>query len=381
MASAPPRVADDPPAPVSSPARDRAVEEVDRVFRIVKDELGVLVKTSTPTTKLIAGVLTCSFVAHLLLGRWTAPVLALVPEKTVPRVWNVLTSGFYEMNAVSFAVDVLGVLYLGRLLEPIWGTAEFVRFVAVAQVSVGVAAFATMYALYVCTRSQFFLFAQFGGFHGVLVALTVALRQQLPEERVPLPPPLGAALRLRNKHLPGAYLFAGGVWSVANGAKHHHIGLWLFAATARSRAGATCGTSRGCGEASRRRSARRAKSGRRAPPDDDGVAFGDDREEFEFAAQFPDACAPAVRFVTDPIHALVFGGKPRGVSSENTLAAAPPTRERGAERRPASDGKRRVRRRGGRAARARGARRASAGGEARNRGELRTNAEHRGVND
>ena len=132
MASAPPRVADDPPAPVSSPARDRAVEEVDRVFRIVKDELGVLVKTSTPTTKLIAGVLTCSFVAHLLLGRWTAPVLALVPEKTVPRVWNVLTSGFYEMNAVSFAVDVLGVLYLGRLLEPIWGTAEFVRFVAVS---------------------------------------------------------------------------------------------------------------------------------------------------------------------------------------------------------------------------------------------------------
>ena len=326
MASAPPRVADDPPAPVSSPARDRAVEEVDRVFRIVKDELGVLVKTSTPTTKLIAGVLACSFVAHLLLGRWTAPVLALVPEKTVPRVWNVLTSGFYEMNAVSFAVDVLGVLYLGRLLEPIWGTAEFVRFVAVAQVSVGVAAFATMYALYVCTRSQFFLFAQFGGFHGVLVALTVALRQQLPEERVPLPPPLGAALRLRNKHLPGAYLFVAGVWSVANGAKHHHIGLWLFAAY-----GALAGwcylryfqrvrrSRRGDGAAA-------GEAGGARPSDGDDVAFGDDREEFEFAAQFPDACAPAVRFVTDPIHALVFGGKPRGVSSENTLAAAPPTR-------------------------------------------------------
>ena len=44
----------------------------------------------------------------------------------------------------------------------------------------------------------------------------------------------------------------------------------------------------------------------------------------EFAAQFPDACAPAVRFVTDPIHALVFGGKPRGWSA---LAAAPPTLE------------------------------------------------------
>ena len=323
MASAPPRVADDPPAPVSSPARDRAVEEVDRVFRIVKDELGVLVKTSTPTTKLIAGVLACSFVAHLLLGRWTAPVLALVPEKTVPCVWNVVTSGFYEMNAISFAVDVLGVLYLGRLLEPIWGTAEFVRFVAVAQVSVGVAAFATMYALYVCTRSQFFLFAQFGGFHGVLVALTVALRQQLPEERVPLPPPLGAALRLRNKHLPGAYLVAAGVWSVANGAKHHHIGLWLFAAYGALAGWCYLRYFQRVRRSRRGDAAAAGEAGGARPSDGDDVAFGDDREEFEFAAQFPDACAPAVRFVTDPIHALVFGGKPRGWSA---LAAAPPTR-------------------------------------------------------
>ena len=326
MASAPPRVVDDPPMPASSLARDRAVEEVERVFRIVKEELGVLVKTSTFCTKLIAGVLACSFVAHLLLGRWTAPILALVPEKTVPRVWNVITSGFYEMNAVSFAVDVLGVLYLGRLLEPIWGTAEFVRFVAVAQVAVGVSAFATMYLLYVCTRSQFFLFAEFGGFHGVLVALTVALRQQLPEERVPLPPPLGGALRLRNKHLPGAYLVAAGVWSVANGAKHHHIGLWLFAAY-----GAFAGW---CYLRYFQKVRRRNRGGSHAGAedaggagaDDEAFAFGDDREEFEFAAQFPDACAPAVHFVTDPIHALIFGGKPRYVE----LAARSPPTERGA---------------------------------------------------
>ena len=316
MASAPPRVADPPPAPASSVARDRAVEEVDRVFRIVKEELGVLVKTSTPTTKLIAGVLACSFVAHLLLGRWTAPVLALVPEKTVPCVWNVVTSGFYEMNAIGFAVDVLGVLYLGRLLEPIWGTPEFVRFVVVAQCAVGVSAFLTMYALYVCTRSQYYLFAQFGGFHGVLVALTVALRQQLPEERVPLPPPIGAALRLRNKHLPGAYLVAAGALSVANGAKHHHIGLWLFAAY-----GALAGW---CYLRYFQRVQRRKEGSVGGSEDDCEVAYGDDREEFEFAAQFPDACAPVVRLVTDPIHALVFGGKPRYVELA-TESAAPTT--------------------------------------------------------
>ena len=190
----------------------------------------------------------------------------------------------------------------------------------------GVSAFATMYLLYVCTRSQFFLFAEFGGFHGVLVALTVALRQQLPEERVPLPPPLGGALRLRNKHLPGAYLVAAGVWSVANGAKHHHIGLWLFAAY-----GAFAGW---CYLRYFQKVRRRNRGGSRAGAedaggagaDDEAFAFGDDREEFEFAAQFPDACAPAVHFVTDPIHALIFGGKPRYVE----LAARSPPTERGA---------------------------------------------------
>ena len=379
MASAPPRVADDPPAPVSSPARDRAVEEVDRVFRIVKDELGVLVKTSTPTTKLIAGVLSCSFVAHLLLGRWTAPVLALVPEKTVPRVWNVLTSGFYEMNAVSFAVDVLGVLYLGEAPRAHLGHRGVRASSPSRQVSVGVAAFATMYALYVCTRSQFFLFAQFGAF--------TACSWRSPSRSGSSSP--RSACRSRRRWAPRCgcgtstcrrALFAAGVWSVANGAKHHHIGLWLFAAYGALAAGATCGTSRGCGEAAAATARRRARREARAPPTATTSRSGDDREEFEFAAQFPDACAPAVRFVTDPTHALVFGGKPRGVSSETRSrrrrrrgrgagADEPPTESAGS-----AAG-------GGRAARARGARRASAGGEARNRGELRTNAEHRGVND
>jgi len=305
MASAPPRVADDvPTAPSSSHARDRAVDEVDRVFRIVKEELGVLVKTSTPTTKLIAGVLVSSFATHAVFGRWTSQYLALVPEKTVPCVWNVVTSGFYEMHLIGCVVDVLGVLYLGRLLEPIWGTTEFVRFVASVQCAVGAAAFVTMYALYVCTLSQFYLFAEFSGFHGVLLGLTVALRQQLPDERVPLPPPLRAATRLRNKHLPGAYLVAAGVVSLASGAKHHHLGLWLFAAY-----GAFAGW---CYLRYFQRVARD-----RANDDEDSsrldaesvLVFGDDREEFEFAAQFPDACAPAIRVLTDPIHALLCGGK------------------------------------------------------------------------
>lgn len=125
-----------------------------------------------------------------------------------------VTAGYYEMGLVGAAVDMLGLMYLGRLVEPIWGASELIHFVVVVNLCVGACTFVTMYTLYVITRSQFYLFAKFSGFHGILAALMVALRQLLPEERVPLPPPLGSVFRVRNKHLPGIYctVRVGNVW-------------------------------------------------------------------------------------------------------------------------------------------------------------------------
>jgi hypothetical protein len=51
---------------------------------------------------------------------WAANYFALVPEHTVPNVWNIFTAGYYEMSLVGAVVDMLGVMYLGRLVEPIW---------------------------------------------------------------------------------------------------------------------------------------------------------------------------------------------------------------------------------------------------------------------
>ena len=61
-------------------------------FAIVKEELGTLIQTSTPTTKAIAYVLVVSYLVNLVLP-FSATYLALVPEKTIPCVWNVFTSG------------------------------------------------------------------------------------------------------------------------------------------------------------------------------------------------------------------------------------------------------------------------------------------------
>ena len=80
-------------------AQAQAIAEVDHVLANAKKELDVLLKTSTPPTKAIATVLVASYLLFLVMP-WTSTYLALMPEKTVPCVWNVLTSGFYEMNLV-----------------------------------------------------------------------------------------------------------------------------------------------------------------------------------------------------------------------------------------------------------------------------------------
>ena len=48
-------------------------------------------------------------------------VVALIPDKVVPRVWTLATSGFYEWNALSLALNLLALYHVGQRLERVWG--------------------------------------------------------------------------------------------------------------------------------------------------------------------------------------------------------------------------------------------------------------------
>ena len=69
-------------------------------------------------------------------------------------------------------------------------------------------------------------YAEFGGFHGVIAALLVAVRQLSPEQ--PLIPYGPVQLQLRAKHFLGIYVVSTLVWCILSGGQHHHIGLYLF---------------------------------------------------------------------------------------------------------------------------------------------------------
>ena len=72
---------------------NRAVEEIDRAFAVVKEELGTLIQTSTPHDE-GDRVRPRGLLPRQPRSPFSATYLALVPEKTIPCVWNVFTSGF-----------------------------------------------------------------------------------------------------------------------------------------------------------------------------------------------------------------------------------------------------------------------------------------------
>jgi hypothetical protein len=78
------------------------------------------------------------------------------------------------------------LVVLARYLEPIWGSTELLRFVLTVNAAVGVLAFCWMMCVFMMTGSEEYLYGRANGFHGVIAAFLVAIKQLLPEHEVRL---------------------------------------------------------------------------------------------------------------------------------------------------------------------------------------------------
>eukprot|EP01113_Clastostelium_recurvatum_P016306 TRINITY_DN1929_c0_g1_i1.p1 TRINITY_DN1929_c0_g1~~TRINITY_DN1929_c0_g1_i1.p1 ORF type:complete len:351 (-),score=63.07 TRINITY_DN1929_c0_g1_i1:939-1943(-) len=150
-------------------------------------------------SKMLAG-----FVSVLALlgvtGSWATPLFALNPGLTFTGyVWNIVTSGFFENSFFAGLINAALVLLFGKYLEPIWGPAEFLRFVTLVNTISGVMVMLFLIFMYAVTMNPYYLYnVNLCGFAGVLMAFTVALKQLVPEQEVSV----FVALSMRAKTLP-----------------------------------------------------------------------------------------------------------------------------------------------------------------------------------
>ncbi|KNA15132.1 hypothetical protein SOVF_101070, partial [Spinacia oleracea] len=83
--------------------------------------------------------------------------LALIPARTIPFAWNLLTAGYIEQTTYGAAISIFALLFIGKLLEPIWGSKEFVKFILVVNFLTYVCVFITAIAFYYATRLEIYL--------------------------------------------------------------------------------------------------------------------------------------------------------------------------------------------------------------------------------
>ncbi|KAG8390637.1 hypothetical protein BUALT_Bualt01G0104200 [Buddleja alternifolia] len=152
-------------------------------------------------TRLCKGLAVVLIGGHIVVQILPSAVsyLALIPAKTIPFAWNLITAGYIEQSIYGVFVSTIGLLFLGKLLEPIWGSREFLKFVFVVNFLTSVCVFITAISFYYITRQEIYLYMPVSGFQGILVGFLVGIKQIIPDQEVP-------GLKIKAKWLPSATL-------------------------------------------------------------------------------------------------------------------------------------------------------------------------------
>ncbi|KAL6498254.1 Rhomboid-like protein 19 [Orobanche gracilis] len=167
-------------------------------------------------TRLCKGLSLILLALHLLLHIFPSAItyLALIPARTVPFAWNLITAGYLEQSLHGVVISIICLLFIGKLLEPVWGPREFLKFIFVVNFLTCVCIFITAIALYYITSLETYLYKPLSGFHGVICGFLVGIKQIIPDQELPF-------LKIKMKWLPSITLLC----SVA-------MSFWILEATA-----------------------------------------------------------------------------------------------------------------------------------------------------
>ncbi|XP_020577581.1 rhomboid-like protein 19 isoform X2 [Phalaenopsis equestris] len=151
-------------------------------------------------TRLCKGLALVLVAGHALLQLFpfTVSYLALIPTRTIPFAWNLVTSGYMEQTLPGVIISVVGLLFIGKFLEPLWGSREFFRFIVVVNFLISICIFVTAIALYYITTEESYLYTPVSGFHGILAGFLVGIKQLMPDHELSL----FFLLKIRAKWIP-----------------------------------------------------------------------------------------------------------------------------------------------------------------------------------
>ncbi|ESO05249.1 hypothetical protein HELRODRAFT_191423 [Helobdella robusta] len=143
------------------------------------------------------------FFGHLLsYFKSATDLLAIYPGKLIPPnfdFWTVITYSFIEHHIWMVACNVVVIVMYGKVVEPLWGFVEMIRFYAIVSTSVAVLTTCFYLLQYLFTQDVHLLFdTSVYGMSGYAAGLTVVLKQTMGDQ-ILLSTPL---MKIRNRHIP-----------------------------------------------------------------------------------------------------------------------------------------------------------------------------------
>lgn len=97
-------------------------------------------------------------------------------------IWTAFTFCFMELYFWEVLVDLITVGLCGKLIEPLWGQMEMLRFFAITNLAVAVLTTMYYFIVFSITRDSSLLYGvHIHGLAGYVAAVSVAVRQILPD--------------------------------------------------------------------------------------------------------------------------------------------------------------------------------------------------------
>ena len=132
-----------------------------------------------------------SFCAALLVGYLitfkenVTQYITVVPGNLLPPnffLWTLFTHSFVEYRLIELVCDCFLILFYSKMLEPLWGTLECLRFYFLVTILVAISMFFFYLAAFALTFQESYLFSiSVHGMGGLLGALSVAVKQTMPD--------------------------------------------------------------------------------------------------------------------------------------------------------------------------------------------------------
>ena len=143
----------------------------------------------------------------LSFSHTVADLLSILPGNILPpnfTFWTIITYSFIESHIWMVACDLAILFLYEKLVSPLWGTLEMLRFYGIISVSVALLTTVTYLFVYLVTRNTDILFDNpVNGLAGYIGGFTIVLKQTMPDH-ILINGPFG---KLRNKHVPMCGVF------------------------------------------------------------------------------------------------------------------------------------------------------------------------------